>query len=126
MTPETVLAINHALAWLYNGSSEPRPTYQTVPGSTGNSTGNSAENVPDTAQATDSDDDNSTVLLGTGIAVVAFALVVGGIITFTLFAYASPPIATHFDATGIGGCHCGISPLNVLTARLRRPPMRRT
>ncbi|MFD4355500.1 hypothetical protein ACFWPX_23305 [Nocardia sp. NPDC058518] len=23
MTPETVLAINHALAWLYNGSSEP-------------------------------------------------------------------------------------------------------
>ncbi|MGW0635166.1 hypothetical protein [Nocardia salmonicida] len=79
MTPETVLAINHALAWLYNGSSEPRLTYQTVPGSTGNS----AENVPDTAQATDSDDD-SAVLLGTGIAVVAFALVVGGIITFTL------------------------------------------
>ncbi|MEV0550847.1 hypothetical protein AB0H98_28945 [Nocardia salmonicida] len=51
-----------------------------MPGSTGSSAGN----VPDTAQVSDSDDDNAPALLGTGIAVVAFALVVGGIITFTL------------------------------------------
>ncbi|MEV4207258.1 vWA domain-containing protein [Nocardia salmonicida] len=62
------------------GTPEPGPTYQTVPGSTGSSAGN----VPDTAQVSDSDDDNAPALLGTGIAVVAFALVVGGIITFTL------------------------------------------
>lgn len=58
------------------GTPEPGPTYQIVAGSTATT----AENMPAAAPAAD----NSTVLLGTGIAVVAFALTIGGVITFTL------------------------------------------
>ncbi|MFE1596088.1 VWA domain-containing protein [Nocardia sp. NPDC058705] len=59
------------------GTPEPGPTYRME--STGDS---SAPDVPDTAQA--ADDDNSTALLGIGIAVAAFALVLGGVVAFLL------------------------------------------
>ncbi|MFD3748127.1 VWA domain-containing protein [Nocardia sp. NPDC058633] len=78
--PGVVRPVPIELDLAVTGTSEPGPTYRTVPGSTGGS----AEHAPDTARAADSDDDNSTALLVTGIAVVAFASVLGGVVVFTL------------------------------------------
>ncbi|MGY0503423.1 vWA domain-containing protein [Nocardia sp. FBN12] len=57
------------------GTPEPGPTYRAVSGST------ASPAVPDTAQTAD---DNSTPLLGIGIAVIAFVVVCGGVIAFVL------------------------------------------
>ncbi|MFD4462368.1 VWA domain-containing protein [Nocardia sp. NPDC058480] len=62
------------------GTPEPGPTYQTAPGSTSSA----VENKPDTAQNADSDDDSSTALLGTSIALIAVALTIGGVVLITL------------------------------------------
>ncbi|MFE5480721.1 VWA domain-containing protein [Nocardia sp. NPDC056541] len=76
--PGVVRPVPVELDVVVTGTPEVGPTYRAVPGSTDSS----IENVPDTAQA--ADDDNSTALLGTVIAVIAFALTIGGVIAITV------------------------------------------